>query len=36
VTRLPDDIRLYDAMIAVAEKRLDKAGLAEIFRRAAV
>ena len=25
--------RLYDAMIAIAEKRLDKAGLAEIFRR---
>lgn len=24
---------LYDAMIAIAEKRLDKAGLAEIFRR---
>ena len=24
----------YDAMIAIAEKRLDKAGLAEIFRRA--
>ncbi len=23
----------YDAMIAIAEKRLDKAGLAEIFRR---
>ncbi len=24
---------LYDAMIAIAEKRLDKTGLAEIFRR---
>jgi death-on-curing protein len=24
---------LYDAMIAIAEKRLDKAGLAEVFRR---
>ena len=23
----------YDAMIAIAEKRLDKAGLAEVFRR---
>jgi death on curing protein len=23
---------LYDAMIAIAEKRLDKAGLAEVFR----
>ena len=26
-----DDAQLYDAMIAIAEKRLDKAGLAEIF-----
>ena len=25
--------QLYDAMIAIAEKRLDKAGLAEAFRR---
>ena len=25
--------QLYDAMIGIAEKRLDKAGLAEIFRR---
>ena len=24
---------LYDAMIAIAEKRLDKAGLAATFRR---
>jgi death-on-curing protein len=24
--------RLYEAMIAVAERRLDKAGLAELFR----
>lgn len=24
---------LYDAMIAIAEKRLDKVGLAEVFRR---
>jgi death-on-curing protein len=24
---------LYDAMIGIAEKRIDKAGLAEIFRR---
>ena len=24
---------LYDAMIRIAEKRLDKAGLAKIFRR---
>lgn len=28
-----DGAILYDAMIAIAEKRLDKAGLAEIFRR---
>ncbi len=27
-----DGEKLYDAMIAIAEKRLDKAGLAEIFR----
>ncbi len=36
VLRTPDNIQLYDAMIAIAEKRLDKAGLAEMFRRAAV
>ena len=24
---------LYDTMIGIAEKRLDKAGLAEVFRR---
>jgi len=36
VTRVPSDDQLYDAMIAIAEKRLDKAGLAEMFRRAAV
>lgn len=28
-----DSDELYDAMIAIAEKRLDKAGLAEIFRQ---
>jgi death-on-curing protein len=28
-----DDAILYDAMIGIAEKRLDKAGLAEIFRK---
>jgi death-on-curing protein len=28
-----DDAQLYDAMIGIAEKRLDKAGLAELFRR---
>ncbi|SDR82573.1 type II toxin-antitoxin system death-on-curing family toxin [Opitutus sp. GAS368] len=27
-----DDAQLYDAMIGIAEKRLDKAGLAAIFR----
>lgn len=27
-----DGGRLYDAMIAIAEKRLDKAGLAAVFR----
>ncbi len=26
------DLRLYDAMIAIADKRLDKAGLAALFR----
>ncbi len=29
---LTDD-QLYDAMIGIAEKRIDKAGLAEIFQR---
>ena len=29
-----DDAQLYDAMIGIAEKRIDKAGLAEIFRAA--
>lgn len=27
-----EDGQLYDAMIGIAEKRLDKAGLAEVFR----
>lgn len=27
-----NDMRLYDAMIAIAEKRLDKPGLAALFR----
>jgi death-on-curing protein len=27
-----DEKQLYDAMIAIAEKRLDKAGLAAVFR----
>ncbi len=35
VRQVPSDAVLYDAMIAIAEKRLDKAGLAELFRRAA-
>lgn len=26
------DAQLYNAMIAIAQKRLDKAGLAEVFR----
>ena len=30
---LYDGTELYDAMIAIAERRLDKTGLAEIFRR---
>lgn len=29
---ISDDV-LFNAMIAIAEKRLDKAGLAEVFRR---
>jgi len=29
-----DGNKLYDAMIGIAEKRLDKAGLAEVFRSA--
>lgn len=28
-----DGQQLYDAMIGIAEKRLEKAGLAEVFRR---
>jgi hypothetical protein len=28
-----DGIELYDAMIGISEKCLDKAGLAKIFRR---
>ena len=28
-----DGVKLYDAMIAIAEKRIDKAGLAAVFRR---
>ena len=36
VAKLPAAEEIYDAMIAIAEKRLDKTGLAELFRRAAV
>jgi death-on-curing protein len=36
VKKTPSNIEIYDAMIAMAEKRLDKAGLAEMFRHAAV
>jgi death on curing protein len=36
VAKLPSAEVIYDAMIAIAEKRLDRAALAEIFRRAAV
>jgi death-on-curing protein len=36
VTKTPTNIEVYDAMIAIAERRLDKLALAEIFRRAAV
>ncbi len=35
VEQWPEGDVLYDAMIAIAEKRLDKAGLAELFRRSA-
>ena len=28
----PDQLRLYDAMIAIAERRMDKAALATLFR----
>ena len=32
VSGRPDQARLYDAMIAIAERRLDKPGLAALFR----
>jgi death-on-curing protein len=35
ITRLPDDAALYDAMIAIANKQLNKVGLAALFRKAA-
>jgi death-on-curing protein len=33
IENLPDDDRLYDAMIAIAEKKLTKVGLAALFRK---
>ncbi len=36
ITKVPSDNELYDAMIAIAERRMDKAGLADLFRKAAV
>jgi len=36
IVRVPPYQELYDAMIAIAEKRLDKVGLADLFRRASV
>ena len=32
ITGRPDQMRLYEAMIAIAERRLDKPGLAVVFR----
>jgi death-on-curing protein len=29
----PDEIELYDAMIAIAKHQMDKRGLADVFRR---
>jgi death-on-curing protein len=36
VAKLPLGDVIYDALIAIAEKRLDKAGMAQVFRRAAL
>ena len=36
ITKMPQDEQLYDAMIAIAERRLDKAGLAALFRAASI
>jgi death-on-curing protein len=36
VTKTPNNLEIYNAMIAIAERRMDKAALAELFRRAAV
>jgi len=35
VPKTPSNSQIYDALIAIAEKRLDKPGLAELFRLAA-
>jgi death-on-curing protein len=35
IPQTPSNSEIYEALIAIAEKRLDKAGLAEIFRRTA-
>jgi len=35
VEKTPTNLEIHSALIAIAEKRLDKAGLAELFRRAA-
>jgi death-on-curing protein len=35
VAQTPSNMEIYNALIAIAEKRLDKAGFAELFRRAA-
>ena len=36
VSRMPANMEIYEAMIAIAESRLDKTGLAALFRKAAV
>ncbi len=36
IRRVPADIQVYDAMIAIAERRLDKPGFAQLFRSAAL
>ena len=33
ITGVPNQTELYDAMIAIADRRLDKAGLAAVLRR---
>ena len=36
VEKTPANLEVYDAMIAIAERRLDKPGLAALFRSAAL